>query len=269
MKANDTPSQIAECFGVPLSELRRLNRIRGGGIIAGQQLVLPATASAKCSEPEKAPAPKCKTLTSAELAQLERRCVHRVRRGETMGGIADRASTTIKGLQELNNCDTEQVLIGQWIRVCNHHKEGIVPKVTASEATPPSTSPVDKETPDANGQRDPSERTCLTSIGTQGDTDAQVLLVNGDGPTLFQQFVDLTRTRGRTVDWKSLTVYVYEPNAAGVTKLRWSKPKLGEALMGVTAIGKWKRILREKRSEARGSAAEDALGLHSDLVCGE
>lgn len=90
VRRGDTVSEIAQRFGVSVSQLRSLNNLRRDRIYPGQRLVLRSTRS---------------TAT------------HRVRRGDTLGEIAQAYSTSVGRLRQLNNLKSHRITSGQVLKV--------------------------------------------------------------------------------------------------------------------------------------------------------
>lgn len=95
VRKGDTLTDIARAHGTSVDELKRLNRLRSGLIKVGQTLVLPASA---------APA----AITSATYV---------VRKGDTLGGIADAHGVGIAALKRANGLVSDLIRPGQTLVV--------------------------------------------------------------------------------------------------------------------------------------------------------
>ena len=84
----DTLSDIAARFKLSLSELKKINQIRGNTIRIGQKL-------------------RIKTKPARQVV------VHKVNGGETLSGIALRYSSTVTAIREQNKLDDNAIRIGQ------------------------------------------------------------------------------------------------------------------------------------------------------------
>jgi membrane-bound lytic murein transglycosylase D len=97
VRRGDNLNNIARRFGTSVSELQRLNGIRGSRIFVGQDLKVPSSGAAASSGGSTR--------------------VHQVRRGENLSSIAARYGTNVARLRSLNNIRGSRILVGQNIRV--------------------------------------------------------------------------------------------------------------------------------------------------------
>ncbi|MCX7930635.1 MAG: LysM peptidoglycan-binding domain-containing protein [Chlorobi bacterium] len=77
VRRGETLAQIADDYGTTVAELRRINRLRRAGLVAGQVLKVPNT-----------PAMAATTAAQPTAPSLARKITHRVRRGENISMIA-------------------------------------------------------------------------------------------------------------------------------------------------------------------------------------
>lgn len=92
VRRGDSLSMIAQRFGTSMAELKRLNSLRSDGVQIGQVLKLPA---------------------GQESATRE----HRIQRGETLSGIAQRYRVSVSELTALNKVDANRILVGQVLKI--------------------------------------------------------------------------------------------------------------------------------------------------------
>jgi hypothetical protein len=103
-----------------------------------------------------------------------------------------------------------------------------------------------------------------------GKTKRHVLLVSGDGPTLFGRYLGEAEKNALKIDLDSLAVTYYEPSGerrdleAGVNV----KMGLGQLLSGMNMDQVWKHALRGKTAGNLSDPGRDAKRLGADLVCG-
>ncbi|MEQ9105550.1 MAG: LysM peptidoglycan-binding domain-containing protein [Rhodothermales bacterium] len=91
VKRGDTLSQIAESYGVGVSQLRQWNSISGSNIRIGQRLtVYPGTSSS---------------------------VTYTVQRGDTLIGIAGRHGVTVALIKDWNNLSSNTIRVGQQLRI--------------------------------------------------------------------------------------------------------------------------------------------------------
>jgi LysM repeat protein len=97
VRRGDTLSEIAARTGVPVSKLRSANGLRGNLINAGQKLQIPSTG------------------TNDVLALNT--VTHRVNRGDTLWGIANRYGTSVKQLRRVNGWANDSLQVGQVLHI--------------------------------------------------------------------------------------------------------------------------------------------------------
>jgi LysM repeat protein len=88
VRRGDTLSEIAEQFGTSIRSIRQQNGLSGSSIRVGQRLTIPMGA------------------TSSQV-------VHRVRRGDTIGGIARRYGVSISQVKRWNGINGSTIFPGQ------------------------------------------------------------------------------------------------------------------------------------------------------------
>jgi membrane-bound lytic murein transglycosylase D len=108
VRTGDTLSGIASANGVTIAQLQAWNGLKGAKIQVGQKLLVSApaeqattAASERPKAESKAPAKKAKTIR------------YTVRRGDTLGSIADRYDCTIAELKAWNNLKGSTIYAGQ------------------------------------------------------------------------------------------------------------------------------------------------------------
>lgn len=94
VKSGQTLSGLAERYGVSMSAIRKLNKLKSNELRIGQRLKIPTGKTA----------PK-------------RPSVHTVKRGETLSGIADRYGTTQRKIKSLNKLRSSKLLVGQRLKI--------------------------------------------------------------------------------------------------------------------------------------------------------
>lgn len=92
VKRGDSLSMIAQRFGTSMATLKNLNKLRGDGVQIGQVLKLPGGREAAVRE-------------------------HKIQRGETLSGIAQRYRVSVAELAKLNNVDANRILVGQILQI--------------------------------------------------------------------------------------------------------------------------------------------------------
>ena len=108
VKSGETLSEIAESYGIGLSQVRAANGLRSNNIRVGQRLVIPATAKNLSGTASKADS-AASSGTSAK--------VHVVRSGDTLSAIARRYGTSVAKLKSLNNLKGNNLRVGDRLRL--------------------------------------------------------------------------------------------------------------------------------------------------------
>ena len=92
VKRGDSLSMIAQRFGTSMATIKSLNKLRGDGVQIGQVLKLPGGGAAATRE-------------------------HKIQRGETLSGIAQRYRVSVSELAALNKVDANRILVGQVLKI--------------------------------------------------------------------------------------------------------------------------------------------------------
>lgn len=105
VRRGDSLSRISSITGVPVTQLRASNGLRGDMIIAGQKLQIPAGSNS--------PVNTSRSNEVASYAELS----HRVRRGDTLWRLAKRYGTTVAAISKANDLAGDALQIGQVLKV--------------------------------------------------------------------------------------------------------------------------------------------------------
>ena len=107
VKRGQTPGGVARSYGVSLSALYEANpRIRRRGLRTGERLVIPVGGAMSAVVARSVAEPEARTVT-----------FHRVRRGETVSGIAQRYRISQVQLRRWNGLSSNRIKAGQRLRV--------------------------------------------------------------------------------------------------------------------------------------------------------
>ncbi len=118
VKAGDTLSSISRVFGVKVDSIRELNRLRTDDLSPGDKLRLPDAAPAPAPIADAAPRRGVSSERVLQAVCREETVYHTVARGDTLSSIANRFSTELDRLLQLNGMrKTARLSIGQKIIV--------------------------------------------------------------------------------------------------------------------------------------------------------
>jgi LysM repeat protein len=113
VKKGETPNAIAKKAGITVTELRRYNpKLKtnaASAIAAGTKVLVPTRDALKASRQVSDP--------SIERWGGTAGGTYVIRRGDTLGGIAERHGTTVTALKRLNGMRSERIVAGQKLRV--------------------------------------------------------------------------------------------------------------------------------------------------------
>ncbi|MGE4561212.1 MAG: LysM peptidoglycan-binding domain-containing protein, partial [Desulfobulbus sp.] len=105
VKQGDTLSGIAQKAKISVAELKRLNNLSGNNIKSGQLLVVAkSTGSAKAAKG---------TVSSGKTQATTASATHKVKKGDTLSEIAQKARISVAELKRLNNLSSNNLKLGQ------------------------------------------------------------------------------------------------------------------------------------------------------------
>jgi len=110
VRKKDTFSLIAKMFGVPASEIARVNGLSlKSRLRPGAELAIPrATRAAKTT-----------VASAGKGAVVPPDTSYRIRKGDTLSSVAARHSTTVEAIKALNGLSSSRLSIGQVLRVAS------------------------------------------------------------------------------------------------------------------------------------------------------
>lgn len=98
VKRGETLSGIAAHYGVSMSTLRSLNKLKKDGVWVGQRLKVPAGNQVSASVPK-------------------RPAKHKIVRGDTLTAIAVHYGVSAKAIQQANNMKSQNIMLGQTLTI--------------------------------------------------------------------------------------------------------------------------------------------------------
>lgn len=115
VKHGDTMSFVAKRYGVSVEAIRTSNSLRSNLLRAGQDLLIPMSSQAMAM---KAPVIRAAYQSSSQRSSAGAVIVHRVRRGDTLSGIARRYKVLVNQLVKWNLLDPSDILRrGQKVKI--------------------------------------------------------------------------------------------------------------------------------------------------------
>ncbi len=112
MVSGDTLSGIASKYGVTIDQLKAWNKLSSTTIQAGQKLVVrPASTSSSSASSSTSAA------TSSSAAASSGSTTYTVRKGDTLGAIADRYNCTVEQLKAWNKLSSSTIYPGQKLKI--------------------------------------------------------------------------------------------------------------------------------------------------------
>ena len=126
VKSGDTLSQIAERLGVKTKDLKTANKLKSNKLQIGQSLYIPSKNSSTNVASDSNVAPKNleiaktkkdKVVLQEKVEVLTENNIYIVKKGDTLGHIAERHNVRTKQLKEANNLKNHNLQIGQKLTI--------------------------------------------------------------------------------------------------------------------------------------------------------
>ena len=134
VKRGETLARIARNYGVTIDDIKALNDIENDVVQRGQLIMIPVLEKknqAVDSEPEETkPAKKAKEANSQAQATT-----YKVRKGDTLGKIADRFGTTIDAIMQANDMKDSEIMVGETLKIGGNGKSGSSKRKSSSGGT--------------------------------------------------------------------------------------------------------------------------------------
>ncbi|MBK9099680.1 MAG: LysM peptidoglycan-binding domain-containing protein [bacterium] len=107
IQSGETIIGISDLYGVSVEEIKRWNNLSSSKIVAGKSLIIYTNGNGhnKVSN------------TNVTLNNTGQSKVHKVKRGETLGGIAIKYNVSLSSLQKLNNISGNKIIVGQELKI--------------------------------------------------------------------------------------------------------------------------------------------------------
>ena len=107
VKKGDSLIKIAKKFGVKVSDIKKMNRLKSSRIYVGQTLKIPIVSKGE------------KQIAKSELRKSKGKSfiIYRVKRGDTLIKIAKRFKVSLKDLRRINNLKSDKLYVGQKLKI--------------------------------------------------------------------------------------------------------------------------------------------------------
>ena len=140
VKRGETLAKIARKYGVSTDDIKALNDIENDVVQRGQLLMIPVVE--KGSQAASAAEYKAETKQSANAASKAEATptTYKVRKGDTLGKIADKFGTTVDAIMQANGMSNSEIMVGQTLQISGKAKgsKSAAPPPTKCAAATPS-----------------------------------------------------------------------------------------------------------------------------------
>lgn len=127
VKRGDTLGQLAERFGVTISQIRNWNNIKGNNLVAGNTIKIYNTESSGNTS----------LGDNVSTKPTSNVVYHKVKSGDTIGQIAERYKVSASKLRQWNNLKSNKIIIGQTLKI---YSDASVNDVTEKNNTKSKTN---------------------------------------------------------------------------------------------------------------------------------
>ncbi len=107
IQSGETIIAISELYGVSVEDIKRWNNLSSSKIVAGKTLIIYSNGNGNNHKVTNTTVSKNTVNTST----------HKVKKGETLGGIAENYKVSIASIQQLNNISGNKIIVGQELKI--------------------------------------------------------------------------------------------------------------------------------------------------------
>ncbi|ELV7515847.1 TPA: N-acetylmuramoyl-L-alanine amidase [Photobacterium damselae] len=129
--SGQTLSGIANRYGVSMATIRSANNLKSNSVNIGQVLVIPRGGNVVSTPSQKSVATKTATISSSSTSTKV--IYHTVKRGEYLGQLAEKYGTTMSRIRSLNKLKSDNVMLGQKLKIEVKAPKQITHKVQRGE----------------------------------------------------------------------------------------------------------------------------------------
>ena len=105
IQTGETIIGISELYAVSIDDIKRWNNLSSSRIIAGKTLIIYSNGNGH------------KSSSTTVVDNTKGSSTHKVKRGETLGGISTKYNVSISSIQKLNNISGNKIIIGQELKI--------------------------------------------------------------------------------------------------------------------------------------------------------
>lgn len=117
VRRGETLFEIAKQFGVSVNDIKLANNITGSSIYPGQTLKI---------EKYNGSGTVSNTVSTNNSSSKTEFIIHTVKRGETLGHIAENYNTRAQSIRDWNNISGSNIRVGQKLKIASPYKQGSI-----------------------------------------------------------------------------------------------------------------------------------------------
>jgi len=107
IQPGETIIAISELYGVSVENIKRWNNLSSSKIVAGKTLIIYSNGNGN----------NHKVSNTTVSKNTGNSVTHKVKKGETLGGIAENYKVSISSIQQLNNISGNKIIVGQELKI--------------------------------------------------------------------------------------------------------------------------------------------------------
>ncbi|MGN0230044.1 MAG: LysM peptidoglycan-binding domain-containing protein [Muribaculaceae bacterium] len=120
VKRGETLARIARNYGVTIDDIKALNDIENDVVQRGQLIMIPVLDKKNQAADEATAEPK--QAEKADTPSQAQPTTYKVRKGDTLGKIADRFGTTIDAIMQANDMKDTEIMVGETLKLTGTDK---------------------------------------------------------------------------------------------------------------------------------------------------
>lgn len=109
IQSGETIIGISELYGVSVEDIKRWNNLSSSKIVAGKTLIIYSNGNSNN-----------KIVSNTTILENSKNStIHKVKKGETLGGIAEIYKVSVSSIQQLNSISGNKIIVGQELKIPN------------------------------------------------------------------------------------------------------------------------------------------------------